>query len=115
MADVNIDTLANDIHSVAVANGFWEPLKRMTENDDFIFYAKQLMMIDTEVTETLEAMRKMKGEETIVEEIADIIIRTLDLYAGLYENKAVQLSLHDILMRKVEYNKTRGYLHGVIG
>jgi NTP pyrophosphatase (non-canonical NTP hydrolase) len=57
--------------------GFWD------DNNGTIFYLKQLAMVHSEVSEVLEAIRKEKGDDQVVEELADIIIRVLDLYAGL--------------------------------
>ena len=101
------DDLAIKLHEVAVEKGFWDQ-----EVDD-IFVSKQLMMIVSEVVEVLEAVRKDKGEEEIAKEFADIIIRTLDLYAGMVEAGYTRLSLDQALREKVEFNKTRPEKHGV--
>lgn len=103
------------LHGTAVEKGFWEPIERMDEQDQFIFFAKQLMMIDSEVTEVLEALRKNKGSQQVVEELADILIRVLDLYAGLKAHGAVTESLHYTMIEKMRINETRERLHGVAG
>ena len=107
MYDNVFDNLAINLHEVAVEKGFWP------EDVDDIFVAKQCMMIVSEVTEVMEAIRKDKGEEEITKEFADIIIRTLDLYAGLVEAGYTKLSLDEMLREKVEFNKTRPEKHGV--
>jgi NTP pyrophosphatase (non-canonical NTP hydrolase) len=107
MYDNIFDNLAINLHEVAVEKGFWP------EDVDDIFVAKQCMMIVSEVTEVMEAIRKDKGEEEITKEFADIIIRTLDLYAGLVEAGYTKLSLDEMLREKVEFNKTRPEKHGV--
>lgn len=101
------DELAIDLHKVATEKGFWP------EDVDDIFVAKQCMMIVSEVTELMEAIRKDKGEREIALETADILIRTLDLYAGLVESGYTRLSLDDILNEKTNFNKTRPEKHGV--
>jgi NTP pyrophosphatase (non-canonical NTP hydrolase) len=101
------DQLAIDLHKVAVEKGFWP------EDVDDIFVAKQLMMIVSEVVEVMEAVRKNKGEEEIAKEFADIIIRTLDLYAGMVEAGYTKESLDYILNKKSDFNKTRPEKHGV--
>jgi NTP pyrophosphatase (non-canonical NTP hydrolase) len=101
------DKLAIDLHKVAVEKGFWP------EDVDDIFIAKQLMMIVSEVVEVMEAVRKDKGEEEIAKEFADIIIRTLDLYAGIVEAGYTRESLDYILNKKSDFNKTRPEKHGV--
>lgn len=112
---MNLDELASDLHITAVRKGFWDPKTRMDGQDHFVFYAKQLAMIHSEVTEVLEAMRKNKGQEAVVEELADIIIRVLDLYAGLLSFGDIEDSLHQTLLRKAEFNKSRDKMHGVAG
>ena len=101
------DELAEELHKVAVEKGFWD------QGVDDIFVSKQLMMIVSEVVEVLEAVRKDKGEEEITKEFADIIIRTLDLYAGMVDSGYTRLSLDQALREKVEFNKTRPEKHGV--
>jgi NTP pyrophosphatase (non-canonical NTP hydrolase) len=109
MYDNIFDNLATNLHEAAIEKGFWPE-----KNDvDDIFIAKQCMMIVSEVTEAMEAIRKDKGEEEITKEFADILIRTLDLYAGVVEAGYTRLSLDQALREKVEFNKTRPEKHGV--
>jgi NTP pyrophosphatase (non-canonical NTP hydrolase) len=112
---MNLDKLADEIHHTAVLKGFWQPMERMEEQDKFIFYCKQIAMIHSEATEVLEALRKNKGEVAVVEELADIIIRVLDLYGGMYIEEDVYTSLHDTLLVKINANKDRPMLHGTRG
>ena len=60
----------------------------------------------------LEAIRKKQGSEKIVEEIADTIIRLLDVYAAMRNEETVLHSLDDALHQKIEINKQRPPLHG---
>ncbi len=66
----------------------------------------------SEVTEVLEAIRKSQGSEKVVEEIADIIIRILDVYAAMRNEEQVLHSLDEVLHNKMEKNKKRPPLHG---
>ena len=102
-----LDDLAEQLHETAMTKGFWP------EEVDDIFIAKQCMMIVSEVTELMEAIRKDKGEEEIAMETADIFIRTLDLYAGLVENGYTTISLDYALQEKANINKGRPEKHGV--
>ena len=102
-----LDQMATELHATAPEKGFWP------EDIDDIFVAKQLMMIVSEVVEAMEAIRKDKGEEEITKEFADILIRTLDLYAGLVEAGYTRLSLDHVLKDKAGFNKTRPEKHGV--
>jgi len=102
-----LDNLAKELHQTAVDKGFWNH-----EVDD-MFFGKQCMMIVSEVTEVMEAVRKDRGSEEVVKEFADIIIRTLDLWAGLTEHGFIEHSLDEMLEEKRQYNKTRPERHGV--
>ena len=108
---MNLDTWAEEIHANAVEKGFWEP---NNEDTHIIFYLKQIAMIHSEASETLEAIRKGKGDDKVVEELADILIRVLDLYSGLVEDGYTKESLHDVMVRKTEINRQRDRLHGVL-
>ena len=101
------DNLCEQLHETAVEKGFWP------EEVDDIFITKQLMMIVSEAVEVMEAIRKDKGEEEIADEMADILIRTLDLYAGLVDNGYTTISLDYAFKKKTEVNKTRPEKHGV--
>lgn len=103
-----LDTMAKSLHEVAVEKGFWP------EEVDDIFVTKQLMMIVSEAVEVMEAIRKSKGEAEVADEMADIIIRTLDLWEGLKENGYVgDHELQIALNNKTSINKSRPQKHGV--
>jgi NTP pyrophosphatase (non-canonical NTP hydrolase) len=101
------DEIAKELHEVAVEKGFWP------EDVDDIFITKQLMMIVSEAVEVMEAIRKSHGPEAVADEMADILIRTLDLYAGLREYEYVNDTLDKAFEKKTGYNKTRPEKHGV--
>lgn len=103
----SLDSLAKEIHATARQKGFWP------EVVDDIFITKQLMMIVSESVEVMEAIRKDKGKQEVVDEVADIIIRTLDLYQGLANNGYVDQSLQVALNNKANFNKTRPERNGV--
>lgn len=67
--------------------------------------ATKLALIHSEVSEALEAIRN-KDEDNFAEELADIVIRVLDLSAGL------EIDMDDEVQIKLEENKKRGYRHG---
>lgn len=105
---IDVDEFAFQIHSNAVEKGFWEP------NNGLIFYLKQIAMIHSEASEALEALRKDMGDDKVVEELADIIIRTLDLWAGLVRDEYTTESIAEVLIRKVGINSQRDRMHGVL-
>jgi NTP pyrophosphatase (non-canonical NTP hydrolase) len=102
-----LDDMAKEIHDTAVEKGFWP------DKVDDIFITKQLMMIVSEAVEVMEAIRKDKGKKEVADEMADIVIRTLDLYAGLSEHGYVDTELQVALNNKTNFNKTRPERHGV--
>ena len=101
------DELAEEIHKNAVDKGFWD------KTVDPIFIAKQMMMIVSGVSEAMEALRKDMDPDQISDEFADILIRTLDLYAGIAEAGYVTKSLDYAVKEKMERNTHRPKKHGV--
>ncbi len=106
LSDYGLDALAAVLHETAIEKGFWDG---EYTNDKM---GNKLALVHSEVTEVLEAIRKSKGSEHIVEEIADIIIRTLDVYAAMRNKEEVTHSLDEILEKKINKNKERPRLHG---
>jgi NTP pyrophosphatase (non-canonical NTP hydrolase) len=103
---INLTEYAWSVHQNAVNKGFWD------NNNGINFYIKQCAMIHSEVSEVVEAIAKDKGEQQIVDEMADIIIRLCDLWAGMNHDGIVKIQLEDALRDKAEYNKTRPRMHG---
>lgn len=106
VTDYGLDVLAALLHETAIEKGFWNSSK------NFDVFGNKLALVHSEVTEVLEAIRKNKGSEQIVEEMVDILIRTLDLYASMRNAGFVEHSLDEILFTKMEKNKVRPQLHG---
>lgn len=106
VTDYGLDALSAILHETAIEKGFWDG----AINHDKI--GNKLALVHSEVTEVLEAIRKTKGSEEIVEEMADVIIRLLDLYAAMRNATFVEHSLDEILFKKMEVNKSRPKLHG---
>jgi NTP pyrophosphatase (non-canonical NTP hydrolase) len=101
------DDLAITIHKNAVEKGFWD------RTADEIFVTKQMMMIVSEVVEAMEALRKNMDPEELSDEFADIIIRTLDLYAGMVEAGYMTKSLNMAIKEKMAKKADRPKKHGV--
>jgi len=119
-AELGFDALAALMHETAVTKGFWpekyydagmlrnKPATLVTEEA----ICTKLALVHSEVTEVLEAIRKEQGEEKVVEEMADVIIRLLDLYAALRNTSQVDSSLDDVVQSKMKKNELRPRLHG---
>jgi hypothetical protein len=106
VTDYGLDALAAILHETAISKGFWEG----SRNYDQI--GNKLALVHSEVTEVLEAIRKNKGSQEIVEEMADVLIRLLDLYAAMRNATFIEHSLDEVLFAKMEKNNTRPRLHG---
>ena len=107
--NVNLTDMAYVIHQGASEKGFWDA------NNGVNFYIKQMAMIHSEVSETLEALRKQEGDAAILEEMVATVIRILDLYAGMRIDGYFQgMLLENVLVDKVEKNKSRPKMHGVL-
>lgn len=102
----SLQSLSRELHETAVEKGFWDG------RVDINFVLAKLALVHSEVSEVLEAVRKQQGSEKIVEEMADTIIRLLDLYYGMYEVGWVDDSLDHILDKKAGVNRERPRLHG---
>lgn len=106
VTDGGLDLLAALLHEMAREKGFWDG---EYSNDKI---GNKLALVHSEVTEVLEAIRKSKGSEHIVEEMADVIIRLLDIYASMRNEEQILHSLDEILEKKININKERPRLHG---
>ena len=106
ITDYGLDALAALLHETAIEKGFW---------DGEIGYDKignKLALVHSEVTEVLEAIRKNKGSEEVVEEMSDVLIRLLDIYAAMRNTGDVIHSFDEVLNKKINVNKERPKLHG---
>lgn len=104
---MKISELVEQAHKNAKEKGFYDNWNVNVhfdqERNNFI--ATELMLIVTEVSEAMEALRK--GDmENFAEELADIPLRVASL-CGL-----LQVDLEQEIKQKMEKNKARGYMHG---
>jgi NTP pyrophosphatase (non-canonical NTP hydrolase) len=114
-----LNTLAQGIYEGNKSRGFWS--KDHQSGDRSRNFGELLMLITSELGEALEAHRKDRWadirayrengifkdaiKDTVEDEIADAVIRLLDLCAGY----GIDLDFH--LNEKLKYNATRPYLH----
>ncbi len=108
-----LDNMAQEVHVTAVEKGFWKVIEGATQEQQDIFITKQLMMIVSEAVEVMEAIRKSHGPEAVADEMADIVIRTLDLYQGLSDLGYVNTELQVAFNNKTNFNTTRPERNGV--
>lgn len=106
MTEYGLDALSAVLHESAKEKGFWDG---EYTNDKV---GNKLALVHSEVTEVLEAIRKSHGSEKIVEEMADVVIRLLDVYAAMRNEEQILHSLDEVLEAKINKNKDRPRLHG---
>lgn len=95
-----LNELADRIHANSRAKGFYDDTGR---NPSLV--SEKLLLIVSEVVETQDALRD-DDRELEAEEVADILIRTLD-YAAYR-----MIDLDDAVARKMALNAERPRLHG---
>lgn len=104
--------LQEEMYVNSKMHGFWEPVT--TEATRLAQLGMKLALIHAEVSEALEEIRKpgfepsrhLDGVYALDEELADIVIRTMDFA------QAMDIDLWDTIKKKHEFNKSRPYKHG---
>jgi NTP pyrophosphatase (non-canonical NTP hydrolase) len=74
--------------------------------------AGKLALVHSEVTETLEALRKEQGKDKVTEEMVDILIRTLSLHEWLVELDLATDDLDERMAMVMDRNDARPSMHG---
>lgn len=100
-----LDYLGAEINEINAANG-WEVMKpNEWEGGNKYKVPAALGLVHSEVSEALEAYRK-GDRKNFIEEMADTVIRCLDVTHGL------GMDIGEAIFAKLEKNRHRGYRHG---
>ena len=96
--------IAKKVWMNAVKHGFWDDAR----ND-----GESIALVHSELSEALEAMRqgnpssdKIIEFSAVEEELADAVIRIMDYAMGK------DLDIAGAIIAKLEYNKSREFMHG---
>ena len=110
----DIDELKKVIYANAEAKGFWD-FEKVTGISLGVVIATKLALVHSELSEALEAIRtkkttddKLPGFDPLTVEIADTIIRLLDI-CGRYN-----LDIAEAILTKHGFNTARERLHGKV-
>lgn len=107
--------LAEECHARARSNGFWRTRPEDGDPESVLEVATKLALITAEVAEAIEAWRlpdpfapcpKDPRLSIMSEELADIIIRTVELAYAL------RINIGEATAIKMSVNATRPYKHG---
>jgi NTP pyrophosphatase (non-canonical NTP hydrolase) len=102
---MNLKQLSERAHKMSQQKGFWDEQRQMNESLLDIYLTAKLMLIVSELGEACEARRK--GDiNNFNEEIADTIIRLLDLCGFL------ELDIEKEIEKKMKINEARPKKHG---
>jgi|SRR3990167_7209041 len=97
--------LALEIHQNAHEKGFYSNEHNPPCPHKSGSFASALMLIVSELSEALEADRLNPYPSAVAEELADVIIRTLDLMASF------EIDIDKEVERKMIKNQSRPHLH----
>ena len=125
-AEVALGELVVECNQYAVGNRFWrfyETELPITTHVNTSIICQKLLLIDSEVAEAMEFMRtpefSIDNLKPLMEELCDIVIRTMDLAGQLEEHQstlAVQVDDYAQFARtfklKVLANRKRPPMHG---
>lgn len=97
------------IHRTSKDKGFYD-----VDVIDVNFVLSKIALLHSECTEVLEAVRKDQGQEKIMDELADVAIRLLDLVEALKDGDFIDQSLllQDAIESKMKVNADRPVRHG---
>jgi len=106
--------LCSVVHTSAYSKGFWSDATVSGNKPDTQECAVKAALIHGEVSEFVEAIRMpqmlpdkhLKNRANYEVELADIVIRVMDLA------EALRVDLASVILEKIQFNKSREPMHG---
>ena len=110
--DSRLSELAEEAHSNSVRHGFWSMDQHISTP---IILATKLALIHSEASESLEIARKAHDWKDLdaskfQEELADIVIRALDLAEWVKQH--TKIDFEATVIDKMSKNRSRPAMHG---
>ena len=110
--DSRLSELAEEAHSNSVRHGFWNMDQHISTP---IILATKLALIHSEASEALEIARKAHNwkdldADKFQEELADVVIRTLDLAEWI--GRHTKIDFEAVMIDKMAKNRSRPAMHG---
>jgi len=98
--------VAENVHEIAVKQGFW----RDGTNRHI---AEPIALAHSELSESLECARHGNPPDKNIKDMSGVEVQLSDVLGILMDMEvAYGLKISEALLRKMEFNKGRGYLHG---
>ena len=94
---MKLNDLCNEAFATALLKGW---------HDKHREFGTYIALMHSELSEALEADRRLEGIDRVSEELADVLIRIFD-WCGL-----MGIDLDKVVREKMEKNKGREYKHG---
>lgn len=107
LVGVALSILASEAYAIGKANGFHDHPEGEPCDDHLLRSFARLALITTEVAEATDELRENVVDWVkVVDELSDIIIRTVDLA------EVHKLDIGQAVVAKMEKNRKRPYKHG---
>jgi NTP pyrophosphatase (non-canonical NTP hydrolase) len=110
----SLNEIQTEVHATSTKKGWWEDCPQVGSHWYPSYIIAKTSLITCEVAEAIEEVRNSElpiyykdgKPEGMAIELADVIIRSLDMLAhmGIDAEEAIRI--------KAEYNKTRSHRHG---
>lgn len=98
--------VAKKVHRLMKSQGFWRSAKRQD-------ICKRLAHAHSELSEAFECLRSGNPPDKDISDMSGVEVQLADVLGILMDMEiGCGFDISKALLKKMEFNKTRGYLHG---